>query len=794
MENPDIIDKSRESVNTQEAGKTTEMKTAPGQFHDPENNSRTLTQLAEVQPYQDIIDFLGKPIYIGNSTFSTSTSRGSQMFFHKPSTTIDPILGDPMWLSKLQGFYSMRGTFVYDIIVNATPFHAGAFLANFFPTNSLLLENLSMHVANLTATSQHPGSIICNINKDHYIVKIPFIAPTEMYPLSPTNGTPDFGQFSIWCWSPLLAGAAAANSITLSIWGHWEDVTLGPVFPQAAQNARRNKKVIVKKRNPIEAETNSGKGPISSMLSSVSLAADALSDIPMISSIASTVSWASSIASGVASAFGFSAPRTNVGPKLIVGGSLFSRNANSDKFDPSVHLATVNDGKVCLIEGKSVYQGDEMAISFIKSRPAYMDNFQYTTSNTVGQRIYSYALSPLSARVPYTYDGLNCIQYTPVGALARSFWFYTGGLKLRVKLFKTAFHAGTLVFAFVPNDTSTAWTLQQTAPLNRYVLDIQTEDSFEMEFPYQSPDPWLQVVDYIGSMHVYAFTPLRAPESVSQSIDITIEILGADDLVFSNPVTSGATPLLPQGAVEEVNEESVNTIGDTHGHPDSLQFSETCIGEQIVSIKQLLNRYHRVQANTNKAQFTAAPSFRLLSNVVGCAKRVSSSHTTTFSPLYGTPFDFWSLCYAYRRGGTRWGIMREGVATRQGIMSSFSGCTFNWPNDVYVSNTPDEYTFIPTSNASSGTYGSYWTPPTLMPAKEGGNLVSVPYMSRYTVSPNEPWFDPSLPVPKYAYQPSTYITFKSYDATDDVTLIRSVDDHFQLKYFVGIPLVVDGPL
>lgn len=794
MENPELVNKSQDQVQLQTNGQTTTLKTAPGIFHSPENTSQVLTSLTEVQPYQDILDFLAKPVYLGNASFTTSVTRGSPLFSHKPSDTLYSIGGVPMWLSKLKGFYSMRGTFVYDIIVNATPFHAGAFLANFFPSASVLTKSYSLHLSDLNAKSQHPGSVICNINKDHYVVKVPYIAPSEMFDMINPANFPDWGYMKIWCWSPLAAGATATNNITLSVWGHWEDVTLGPVFPQSSsQHAKRSKNVTVrtkKKMNPLEKEINQGKGPISSILSSISIAADAFTDIPTISPLAGTVSWASSIASGVASAFGFSAPRTSVGPKFIVGASLFTRNNNSDKFDPSAHLATGNDGKVTLIEGKSIYSGDEMSFSFIKSRPAYIDNFTYTTSNSVGQRIYSYSLSPVLARTSVTYNTINCFQYTPVGAIARQFLYFTGGLKLRIKLFKTAFHAGTLVFVFVPNDTSTSYTLDQTAPLNRYVVDIQTEDSFEMEFPYQAPYPWINVFEYIGAMHVYAFTPLRAPESVSQSIDITVEILGADDLIFSNPVTVGVTPLVPQGAIEDVNEQSSDIIGASKDLGMPLEFSETCIGEQIVSVKQIINRYHKVQASNSIPQFTAHSSFRLRANVVGCAFRNIGTSTTTFSDLYGSPFEFWAFCYAFRRGGTRWGIMRQGVSTRPGISSAFNGTALGTDSD-YTMFDGSPYSSIPQSNSTASVFSANWNPPTFRSAKEGGELVSAPFMNKYSVAPNEPFENG---YPDIVYQPPGYITFQSNDTTNDVTIIRSVDDHFQFKYFIGIPLVVDGPI
>lgn len=791
MDNPELQNNSQTSVDQQSLGQTTELKTNPGIFMDPENTIQELPQLAEVQPYQDIIDFLAKPIYVGSATFTTSTTRGASIFNHKPYTTITSG-GNPMWLSKLAGFYSFRGTFVYDLIINATPFHAGAVLTNFFPSSALMPNSDTMHSMDLNAKSQRPGSIVCNINNDHYIVKIPYISTNELFPLNGTSATPNWGAFQIWCWSPLVSGAAASNSITISIWGHWEDVTLGPVYPQAgaSKNKKRNKGVVIRKKNPMDSEANEGKGPISSVLSSVSIAADALSDVPVIGALAGTVSWVADIASGVASFFGFSAPRTTMGPKLIVGGGLFARNCNGDKFDPSSHLTTLNDGKVRLIEGKSIYKGDEMSLAFLKSRPAYIDNFQYTTSNTVGQRIYSYAIGPVFARTAVTYDGLALTQYTPVGAVARQFLFYTGGMKLRIKLFKTAFHAGTLVFAFVPVSTSTSWTLDQTAPLNRYVLDIQTEDSFEIEIPYQVEQPWINVFDYLGSLHVYAFTPLRAPESVSATVDITVEILGADDLIFANPCVGGITPVSPQGALEDVNEESQFNVGASNALPDPLEFSETCIGEQIVSIKQILNRYHVVHSTTTLTKFSVTQSFAVRANVISAPIRVSGSGVTTYPDLYGTPLDFWSLCFAFRRGGMRWGILRSGNATRDGIKSSYMPQPLSAPKD-YVVGTGTGPDYGPTLSNGPASNSAYWMPVNLRPSKEGGELVSVPYMNKYLISPNEPFYNGAS---VNDHQPLGYARFVSTDNTDDNTLIRSVDDHFQLKYFVGIPICYDASL
>lgn len=788
MENPEIKDETQVDSVITTAGQTTVMKTAPGLIHDIENKIVDSTDLIRTQPYQDIIDFLAKPIYLGNATMSTSSTRGSSLFDSDPDEYIDFATGKDMWVSKLKGFYSMKATFVYDVIINATPFHAGAVLMKFFPSSNVLTKSRNMHSLNLTTNSQHPGAVVCNINKDHHVVRIPYISTLEMFPLDVADA-PGWGTFDISVWSPLAVGSSGSTTITLSVWGHWEDVVLGPVFPQSNSRFKsRNKNLKVSRKHPIESESNEAKGPISSMLSTVSVAADVLSDIPAISPIASTVSWASSLLSGVASAFGFSAPRTTVGPKLIVGGSLHSRNTNSDKFDPSVQLTTCNDGRVGLIEGKSIYEGDEMSFNFIKSRPAYLENFVYATSATVGQRIYSRALAPVFFRTPDTYDGQALQCYTPVGMLARSFYYYTGGFKLRIRMFKTAFHAGTLVFAYVPNSDATTFTLEQTSPLNRYVLDIQTEDVIEIELPYQAPQPFLSILESIGSLHVYAFTPLRAPETVSSSIDITVEVLGADDLTFANPALNGVVPLVPQGALEEVNEGSAFTIGATTDLDNPVDLSQLCIGEQIMSVKQLLNRYHIMHTNTSKAQFTASANFRVRTNLIGCAFRTFGAGNT-FSDLYGTPLDMWSLCYAFRRGGTRMGLMREGVVTRQGIRSAFVGVSLGGSGD-YIATGSTVFDLIPLTNTAGATSSAFWSPPVMRPAKEGGELLSAPYMSKYIVTPNEPC-DPANIATSTRFQPESYFLVNSFDTTNDLSLVKSIDDNFQLKYFIGVPCVVD---
>jgi len=431
MADDEINITQKQEISSQLLGTTTKLELVTGVEENPPIIPTTLPEYRETQPYQDICDFLAKPVYLATVSFPTSASRGDSLYTNVIANNILPG-GQPYWLSKLAGFYSFSGTFCVDVVINATPFHAGAVLCNYFPNTAILAKLRSCHARDLNGQSQLPGSIICNVNQNHYSLKVPYITTTEMFVLNGAEAFfPDWGTFNIFVWSPLKTGASGATAITLSVWAHWEDVVLGPVYPQAG-GGRRSKVKSFKRKDPMSSEENANGGmSISSMLSNISMSSDYLKDIPVIGPLAGAVSWATDIASGIAGYFGYSKPSSLVIYERHLE-MLGQYAPNGTGSDDSVQLMTQHDAKIRLIEEKTIYPFDEMSLNFIKTRCAFWTNFTYATTDTAATQIDYRHLQMDAFYTTVTYDTLTLRQHTPISMLADVFYQFTGGVVIKL--------------------------------------------------------------------------------------------------------------------------------------------------------------------------------------------------------------------------------------------------------------------------------------------------------------------------------------------------------------------------
>jgi hypothetical protein len=777
-ENTQNLNKTDE-ITQENQGKTTTLELTTGILVEPPIIPTTLPSYQRTQVNQDIMDFLAKPIYLSAYTFATTDARAANIISFNIASTILAGGYDP-WIKKLAGFYSIHATFCVDFIINSTPFHSGALLFNYFPNTAVLIQAPNMHAKDLNGQSQLPASVVANINKNHYAFKVPYIASAEMFVLNGVDANfPDWGQINAYVWSPLKTGASGSTSVTVSMWGHWEDVVLGPVYPQAGGKRKTVKNVT--RIAPADAEQAPSGGPLSNALETVSVASDMMSDIPILGPIAGAVSWATGIASGIASFFGFSKPVAEV---------VIARHfSNIDQFGhngsgscDALVLATQHDAKTRIVEEKTIYEYDEMSINFIKTRPAYIRAVNYTTTTAVAQ-LDAFTLRLSDFYTSVSYDTLSLRQYTPIGLLASVFYQYTGGIKIKIKFFKTAFHAGTLCFTFVPEVTSaSSYTFNQLQACNRYIIDIQTEDELILEIPYQRPYPNEYCFEQLGTLYCHAVTPLRAPETVANNIDITYEVMGADDLMFYNPQADIPVPIICQGAVEEVGDQTESVIGGSIPVTDVLQVSQDCIGEQVNSIKQLILRNNRV---ATALDFTAFDTWWFGPHYVSTYKWLAATHTTSYPFICSSIFELFAFCYAYRRGSVRWRFLRENSSAANILWKEMHST----PSNDFGGTSTTAYTQIQRSNtapinngvANKTAFFSY---------QHAGSSIQVPMQHISVVAPNEPFFTGQL----NRNQPSMAVAVKSTSTTNDLHIYRSVADDFQFKFWIGVPLTNEGPI
>jgi hypothetical protein len=175
---------------------------------------------------------------------------------------------------------------------------------------------------------------------------------------------------------------------------------------------------------------------------------------------------------------------------------------------------------------------------------------------------------------------------------------------------------------------------------------------------------------------IYVLNSLRGPATVSTSVQLLIEVNGGPDFELSAPVTTGFIPVngtfapqiggdvfrpqvLGDDAAECGNAVSMpiaDTIASSSNNTGGLSAVRFCIGENVVSMRQLLKRScpklflnSAVGAVTQINPFyISVPTF-----VSGANPVMSSNYVVDYYDVLGS-------CFAFSRGGVRWKIWSEG--------------------------------------------------------------------------------------------------------------------------------------
>lgn len=385
-------------------------------------------------------------------------------------------------------------------------------------------------------------------------------------------------------------------------------------------------------------------GPLSGPLYSASKVASSVSKyIPSLSSIATPISWATRIASNVVAAFGYSRPLQLEANHRYWNTQNHYQN-NADGPDTSFNLGLLQDNKLCVIDNGGGTNIDEMAIEFIATKNACIGRFLLSPSSS-GLR-YSVSLCPNSMycvedigslthyQVPFEWLALEKKENTELGLdlpnansgtvlnttpnfmLGTMFKYFRGGFRFRIKCNKTRFHAGRLSVMFTPYsvlDTevrdiwvpSIADDLAGTVDLLGHVKiwDLREDSEIVFECPYIYAKPYCEVYEPYGSLTISVVDNLTAPENVSNTLTFAVEVEAMEGFEYSFPyqgdyvVAPDADYRVQQvdGGIEPLSTEIQAQSGmvDKGQCPfpvDSVDMSCECIGERIMSVKQLLSR------------------------------------------------------------------------------------------------------------------------------------------------------------------------------------------------------------
>jgi len=616
---------------------------------------------------QEIRDFLAKPQVISSGVFSTTDTFSSFLWVGNIPGSI--INSNPIWQRKIEGNYAIRAKITLTIQFNANRFQQGRYILAWVPdagaytTNRSLWQN--MHSSNLCQVTQLPH-VEFDLNCDtQAMLEIPQINTTG-FSLAGITGAQQYGNgyAILTTYSPLISptGPSTAN---WTLYAHFTEVDFSmPVIPQSSQSRIKNR--VTRKKTPELVEQLSNDiGPLETMMSTLGTYSGSISGIPILSSIAGKAKWALDIGAKTASSFGWSKP-LDATPYVKMKRQIFPKYNNADTTETGEVLGVMDKNSIEQLPGFSGNNLDELSISYISSIPAWYSTTTWSETDSSGTQLYSSGCSPRDFKVSSAYVGGTVYFPTPIAFVANFFTQWRGSIKFTVKIVKTEFHSGRLIFMYRPYNFEAydatpvgAVTIANSTYLHREIFDIRFGNEFTFVIPWLSLTPYRPTFgsdSENGTIIMQVLNPLVAPANVSSTVQLLFEVSACDDFEVAIPralTESVVSNVTPQVGEENVCEIFSDYIGNA-SKSESLAPARYCVGERVLSLRQLIKRFNYMTLDTSltNSWFIMFPWFiftRHLTAAGYIAGELSSSDV----------FSHVASCYAIARGSMRYKILDD---------------------------------------------------------------------------------------------------------------------------------------
>jgi hypothetical protein len=345
--------------------------------------------------------------------------------------------------------------------------------------------------------------------------------------------------------------------------------------------------------------------------------------VPRWSSFLKPVEWVSRAIGGAASAAGLNKPvdLTHTQAVFNMPGKGFT---NMDGMDSGVILGAAPDNSLSLPSGLFSTDVDEMDIGYVcKNSCICTNSIAWATTDDVGAVLYSFPVNP-----GFCPTASATIYPTVLGYVSSVFERWTGGLRYRLAVSKTAFHSGKLRITFHPShfDPNNTGIVNENA--YNWILDLNLSSEIDFTVPYISNMQWKDVIlgDFdtasdirysTGMITITVMTPLVAASAqVSNTAPFYIWISAADDFSLAIPSCPRYAPLEivpdtffeqdevdstvlvaqifnqvgPDVAVsQEDQDQGVRLFPMSRIHPTMPE--QLTIGEKVVNLRQVIKRF-----------------------------------------------------------------------------------------------------------------------------------------------------------------------------------------------------------
>lgn len=446
--------------------------------------------------------FLSRPVRV---------MRESIALDDRTSTTIKPwevFLKHPMINKKIANYEYLRGDLVLQAVVNGGPFFYGKMLLGYTPFGYQdTLEDFNrMPIGHQnTMLSQQPHIKIDFCESTGGELRIPFVYNRNYIRISEGSTDPgELGELRLNTLNALknISFVGPVSSVaTITVFAHLENVEL--VTPSVNDPITAQQPVLSS-----ESKTDEYDGTISAPATSIARAAGKLRAIPQIAPFALATELGASAIAEIAKIFGMCRPVV-IDPPQKYRPTYVGNMANADIAEAVDKLALTCKQELTIdhdVIGKKS-EGDDMHLSTFFGREAYMDRFEWkTTDNTDTLLFYTHVHPILFKRFEATSGDLDLgLLLPPVGYASIPFSFWRGGMTFRFSIVASAFHRGRLRIVYQPHgglDSAPGFS----AAYNR-VIDLSDAKDFEVTVEWNQNIAFREVETAASNDPVAQYTP-----------------------------------------------------------------------------------------------------------------------------------------------------------------------------------------------------------------------------------------------------------------------------------------------
>jgi len=629
------------------------------------------TTTAQLTDKYNLQDFLSRPVRIA----SVSVPVGANTNYRW--NIWNDFLSNSATKRKLENFYLLRGNLHIKVVVNATPFLYGTYLASYLP---LINANSNLDISQLSTTyvNNNDARALAYTQRQHFWIEfhknqggemvVPFLYHKNWLNITSSTDVSNMGVFEIQAlMAPRIATTNSSSVAYMTVYAWMDNVELEGQTNQLSLQSD-------------EFAT----GTISRPASIIAGIGRRLSDVPVIGPFAKATNFAAGAVAKVASLFGF----TNV---PSIDDSVAFKNTPYFAF-ASAHISTpidrlTLDPKNELTIDPTVVgstNDDILAIRNLVTRECLIYCTEWTNSRVANDSLLNVNVNPMQLRGGNTTTTPTkaWILESPSALVGSFFNSWRGDLKFRLKVVCSKYHQGRLLISYDPRGTKTS--LSDANLVQNVVMDIAKEDELTFIVPYMQPTAW-QNTDTSGGEQIQpdnteptytaganngrititVLNPLTAPLSTAD-VRLFLFYAGTDSLEFANPCdnVTNYSSLIPQS--EEI------VLGEQKAEPD--QRYDVNYGEDIRSLRLLLRRTNLFRRDyvsiSSVGSYTASYLYRNLYpfqpgyTSAGMDTVVAIDGTTSVKGNIGavTPYTRLAACCTGQRGGMNYSFNFLGKA------------------------------------------------------------------------------------------------------------------------------------